>query len=542
MSAVKQLFVSPLNIVLRTLGVDVMHFWALLNAKLKIDFRRPPNSFQSGGKKQTLVKQLFIYAFLGLMIVFSLYRINDLMLQLSVFFAFLIVFEGTILLTEFTSVLFDDNDNQILLPRPVSSRTLLAVRLVHVLIYMSNIAFALSLPFAFYLAIFQGWMAVAFVFGILLCAWFTLILAVGFYMALSKFVSAQRFKDVLNYFQIGLAVLIMASYQLVPHYMEDANVGSFVFKEVWWAYLLPSVWFAGFTKLVSGAGGQIDVVLTTITLGAVVLGSLLLIRALSSGFTAILSESGTGTRNVAKPVEGKSVKGWNNKVLSLLCISEVEKAGWRFTMQHVKSDRKLKQQVYPMFAYSLIMVFALLRPDFKDLSGFVDELASSSKYLMFVVTGFFGTVGLSVLPYTDVPKAAWIYDMTATGKKYHIQSGAVKAMLFSFYLPLQLLYLIPIMWIWGVSVLPVVILGSALTAVLSVLLVRMQKNALPFSQAREMVNKGEQTLRMFLGMLLIGILIGVVYLISLAHIGVSIGLCILLPLVFSLSYRSIRAR
>ncbi|WP_430813697.1 hypothetical protein [Carboxylicivirga sp. RSCT41] len=542
MSAVKQLFVSPLNLVLKALGVDVMHFWALLNAKLKIDFRRPPNSFQSGGKKQTLIKQLFIYAFLGLMIVFSLFRVNDLMLQLSVFFGFLIVFEGTILLTEFTSVLFDENDNQILLPRPVSSRTLLAVRLVHVLVYMSNIAFALSLPFTFYLVIFQGWIALPFVVGVLLCAWFTLILAVGFYMSLSKLVSAQRFKDVLNYFQIALAVVIMASYQLVPHYMEDANVGSFMFKEVWWAYLLPSVWFAGFTQLMSGAGSQMHLILTLITLVAVIAGSFLLIRALSSGFTAILSESGNAAPKTVKPLEVRSEKSWRNKVLSLLCVSELEKTGWRFAMRHVKSDRKLKQQVYPMFAYSLIMVVAFLRPDFNDLSGFVNELASSSKYLMFVVTGFFGTIGISVIPYTDTPKAAWIYDMTATSKKYHIQSGAVKAMLFTFYLPLQLFYLIPIIWIWGIDVLPVVILGSALTAILSVLLVRMQNNPLPFSQAREMVNKGEQTLRMFLGMFLIGVLIGLVYLISLAHIGISIALCVLLPFIFSLSYRSIRKR
>jgi hypothetical protein len=542
MSAVKQVFVSPLNLLLRALGVDITHFWALLDVKLKIDFRRPPNSFQSGGKKQTLIKQLFIYAFLGLMIVLSLYRINDLMLQLSVFFGFLIVFEGTILLTEFTSVLFDENENQILLPRPVSSRTLLAVRLVHVLVYMSNIAFALSIPFAVYLAINQGLLAIAFIIGVLLCAWFTLILAVGFYMSLSKFVSAQRFKDVLNYFQIGLAVIIMASYQLVPHYMEDANVGSFMFKEVWWAYLLPSVWFAGFTQLISGVGGPMTIGLTLITIGAIVIGSFLLIRALSSGFTAILSESGTGTQKAVKSVEVKSEKGWKSKVLSFLCISDVEKAGWRLTMQHVKSDRKLKQQVYPMFAYSIIMIVAFIRPDFNDLPGFVNELASSSKYLMFLVAGFFGTIGISVIPYTDTPKAAWIYDMAATDKKYHIQSGAIKAMLFTFYLPLQVLYLIPIIWIWDLHVVPFVILGAGLITVLSIFLVRIQKNALPFSQAREMVNKGEQTLRMFLGMFLIGAIIGAVYLISLAHIGISIGLCLLLPLIFSLSYRSIRNR
>ncbi|MCU4154385.1 hypothetical protein J1N10_00225 [Carboxylicivirga sp. A043] len=542
MKTVKKLMVSPLNLLLKILGVDINHFWVLLDAKLKIDFRRAPNSFQSAGKKQTLIKQLFIYAFLGAIIIVSLYRISDLMLQLSVFFAFLIVFEGTILLTEFTAVLFDDNENQILLPRPVTSRTLLLVRLAHITVYMSNIALALSLPFAIYLAISHGLLSVVFLVAVILCAWFTLILAVGFYMGLARFISAERFKDVLNYFQIALAVVIMASYQLVPHYMENANVETLMFKPVWWAYLLPSVWFAGLTKFITGVGTSMDVILTCIAVGILALGSLLLIRALSLGFTALLSESRTGNAKDAKPVEQKSVKGWKNKLVALLCVSEVEKAGWQFTMQHIKSDRKLKQQVYPMFAYSLIMVIAFLKPEINDFSSYIAELANSSKYLLFVLTGFFGTIGISVIPYTDTPKAAWIYDMASTSQRYHIQSGAIKAMLFTFYLPLQVLYLIPIIWIWGISVLPYVFLGAGLSAVLAILLVRIQANPLPFSQAREMVNKGEQTLRMFLGMFLIGAIIGLVYLVSLTHVAIGIVLCVLLPLIISLSYRSVRAR
>lgn len=542
MTAVKQLLVSPLNILLRALGVDISHFWTLLGAKLKMDFRRPPNSFQSAGKKQTMLKQLFIYGFLGAMIVIGLYRVNDLMLQLSVFFAFLIVFEGTILLTEFTAVLFDEKENQILLPRPVSARTLLLVRLAHILVYMSNIAFALSLAFTIYLAFTYGWLALVFVIAVLLCAWFTLILAVGFYMGLSRFVSAERFKDVLNYFQIGLAVIIMASYQLVPHFMEDANVESLMFKEVWWGYLLPTVWFAGFVKLFGGMGSGMEVILAIIAIAAIVLGTFLLIRALSSGYTAILSEAGTGSSKKSKVVTAKAQKGWKNKLIALFCVSEVERTGWRLTMSHVRSDRKLKQQVYPMFAYSLIMALVFLKPDIKDFSGYLAELSDSSKYLFFVLTGFFGTVGISVIPFTDTPNAAWVYEMAATNKKYHIQSGAIKAMLFTFYLPLQILFLIPIIWIWGVHVLPYVFLGSALTAILSILLVRIQGNPLPFSQAREMVNKGEYTLRMFLGMFLIGLIIGLVYLISLVHIGVGIALCALMPVLISLSYRAIRRR
>ncbi|MBS2212112.1 hypothetical protein KEM09_11900 [Carboxylicivirga mesophila] len=543
MTVIQRILSAPLNIFLSLLGVNERHFKVLLAAKLKMDFRRPPNSFQSAGKKQTLIKQLFIYAFLGAIMLLSLYRIPDLMLQLSVFYAFLIVFAGTIMLTEFTSVLFDESENHVLLPRPVSSRTLLIVRLIHVLIYIGNITLSLSLPFSIYLAINYGFIALAFLLGVFLCAWFIMLLVVGIYMSLSRLVSASRFKDVLNYLQIGLAIIIMASYQLVPNFIEDANMEQLTFTHAWWTQLVPSVWFAGFVRFLSGMGEGNDVVLFLITIGVTILESVILVRTLSSGFNAIIAESGAGTVTKKKEVIKVNAKQpWLEKVIDLLCVSSVEKMGWAFTMSHIKSDRKLKQQLYPMFAYSIIMVIVFLKPQVNNFGAYMAELGQSSKYLMFFLAGFFGTIGISIIPYTDTPKAAWIYEVASTNKKYHMQSGAIKAVLFTFFLPLYVLYLVPIIWIWGVSVLPHIILGASLSAALAILLVKLQKQPLPFSQAREMVNKGEYTLKMLLGMAMVGVIIGLVYLVSLAHIGLSIGLCVMMPFIIVLCYRLIRSQ
>jgi len=540
MSKVKQIMLMPLVLIIKALGVDYRHFSTLLNAKVKIDFRRPPNSFQSGGKKQTFIKQLFVYSILGVVMIVSLNHIQDFKLQLSVFFSFVIVFVGTILLTEFTSVLFDEKENHILLPRPVSSRTLLLVRLVHILLYVSLIALGLSLPFMVYVGIFHGFSMLPFLLAVLLCAYFTLIASTGFYMLLSKFVSVERFKDVLNYFQIGLAIVIMASYQLVPNMIEGVNPQDLTFKAEWWTYLVPSVWFAGLTQFISGMGDSMDMVLAIIVLLVLVMGSYLLIRTLSDGFSSIIAEAGTGTQE--KKVTTIKTGGLKDRLKALVCISETEQAGWAFTMHHVKNDRKLKQQIYPVFAYSLIMAIVFLKPDFQNLSQFYIELGESSKYLMFILAGFFGTVAISIIPYTEFPAATWIYDMASTKQKYHIQSGAVKALLFTFYLPLNIFYLLLVIWIWGLTVVPYIILGTGLTAVLSILLVRMQANPLPFSKAREMINKGEHTLKMFLGMFLIGVIIGLVYLLSLVHLSVVIVLCLLLPIAISMSYRYIRNR
>ena len=48
------------------------------------------------------------------------------------------------LVTDFATVLLDTTDNQVILPRPVSSKTLFMARLVHILLYLLQFTIALS--------------------------------------------------------------------------------------------------------------------------------------------------------------------------------------------------------------------------------------------------------------------------------------------------------------------------------------------------------------------------------------------------------------
>ncbi len=538
-----QMLAMPFSFLLKVFGVEAHHFKVLLAAKLKMDFRRPPNSFQSASKKQTLLKQLLVYLFLGAIVLYGIYRLPDLMLQLTLFYAFLIVFAGTTMLTEFTSVLFDEKENYVLLPRPISSRTLLAVRLVHIAIYISNIALSLSLPFSIYLAVNYGFLVLSFLVGVFLCAWFTLLLAVGFYMLLSRLVTLSRFKDVLNYFQIGLAVIIMASYQLVPNFIEGLNMEQYTFTSTWWTHLLPSVWFAGFACFTAGIPLAGSSVWFLITVAVTVIGTLLLVRALSTGFNSIIAETGSGTTTTSNKVGKVTHSGrWLNSIIKVLCVSEVEKMGWAVTMSHIRRDRKLKQQLYPMLAYSVIMAIVFLKPQLNNFIEYLADLRQSSTYLMLFLAGFFGALGIFIIPYTDSPEAGWIYDVATTDKKYHIQTGAIKAVLFTFFLPLYLLYSVPVILIWGFGVLPYFVLGVGWSAALAIVSTRIQRSPLPFSKAREMINKGELTLIIFLGMLMVGVIVGAVYLLSLIHVAFAIGLCATLPILISLSHRWVRGQ
>ena len=120
------LFIVKLfKIPLQWLGVDYPQFEILMRIKLTMDFRSSPTGFQtSSRKKRTFIYQLFTYSMLGLLFGVAAFSIGDLVLSLTIFFSIIMVSLTMTLLSEFTSVLFDQRDNYILLPRPVSHRTL----------------------------------------------------------------------------------------------------------------------------------------------------------------------------------------------------------------------------------------------------------------------------------------------------------------------------------------------------------------------------------------------------------------------------------
>ena len=170
--------------------------------------------------------------FMGIFISLWLIPINSLLLNLTIIFSMIIVLLGFTIVTGYSSVLFDHRDNQILLVRPVNDRTLLVSRLLHILVYIGFIAAAISLvPSVIILFKYGILNFIAFWIALGLCAWITLLLTSLLYMVLSKVVSGERFKDMLNYLQIFMSVLIFGGYQIVPRILQQSILKNLTYKD-----------------------------------------------------------------------------------------------------------------------------------------------------------------------------------------------------------------------------------------------------------------------------------------------------------------------
>jgi ABC-2 type transport system permease protein len=536
------IIISLLKHPIKWWGADYNQIRIILKTKLSMDFRRSPSMFRSSGQSdKTFNFQLIVMLMFGLFIAVGFKSITDLMLNLTICFSVIMVMLGMSIINEFTSVLFDHRDNHIILVRPVSDRTLLLARLLHIQVFIGFMVLALSIIPSIIIAIKYGVLTFfAFWIAAGLCSWITLLLTSFFYIALSKVVSGERFKDLVSYFQIFMAVIIFGGYQFVPRFMESQILQNSAMQIHWWSYLIPPIWLAGFVDLFNFKSIGIEViVLSFIALFASVAGAVFLVRNLSNGFVDVLSEGAIEkVENNTKEVESKT--GFS--LIRFFCVSEIERTGWRLAMSITKRDRKFKQAVYPSFGIIFVMVILMIKPDFSDFAASFHKVGETKNFFLMIFFCFFGTTAIMQLPYTDTPEGAWLYKALPIKDHGHILTGAIKAMLLKFFVP-TLVFLFTIsLTIWGVSKLPSLLIGSMSIILINQYSIIFMKMELPFTQARDMQQRGANMSRMMLLMLLMGVAIGFVYLSTLLNIWIVLVVIILLFLMIINAYSQIRKR
>ena len=136
------------------MGVNIAQLRAILTAKLLMDDRRPIHlnrkNKKTGGKPSKFmgIARFFLYILLGSVLIFPLFSGADKLVKMVLLFSLFIIILSLMLITEFTAVLLDGRDNQIILPKPVNDRTFLISRILHLIIFILDLAIPISIPSA----------------------------------------------------------------------------------------------------------------------------------------------------------------------------------------------------------------------------------------------------------------------------------------------------------------------------------------------------------------------------------------------------------
>jgi ABC-2 type transport system permease protein len=407
---------------------------------------------QRQGAPKSVFKKLWvilvIYALIGLV---ALAFMHQPVFALSVYLhAMTFVFLGMYVAASAGEILFNKNEGEILLHRPVTPRQLLWAKiavLVEVSLWLAGAFNAVGLVAG--LATGNGsWLfPVVHALSMAMEALFCTACIVLVYQLCLRWFGRERMEGLMTTAQVLLSIAAVVSGQIVPRVMfrfrEVATLG----VKTWWICLLPPAWFAGIDDAMAGAG----------TGGAWILAGLAIVAttlAVWLAFGKLAADYGTGLQVMSETVSPARKHGgqrrWidslvNKPPLSWWLREPVERAAFLLTSAYLVRDRDVKLRLYPGLAPMLIMPVIFL------LQGRGRAGGGGGGFTFAFASGFLGIIplmGLQLLQYSQQWQASDIFRSAPMSGPAPLCHGARKAVLLFLTLPMILLFG-AILWVIG---------------------------------------------------------------------------------------------
>ncbi|MEI6263559.1 MAG: hypothetical protein WCP74_00550 [Sphingobacteriia bacterium] len=499
------------------MGVNTRHLKAILTTKLMMDDRRPPSIQQRQKRKNAkpikwaTLGTMFLSAFLGLFFIISFFISKDVITQFFLFFSFFIFLLASTLISDFTNVLIDIRDNAIILPKPINDKTFLLARLLHIIIHVSKMVLPMALPSLITVGMIYGsWGVIALIFLIPPVTLFTIFLINAIYILILKVSTPEKFKNIISYFQIIFAVAIYGSYQIVPRMINMSAFKNYHFPQTSISLLAPPFWFAGSWEFLYHQNYTIIIICAFIL--SIVMPALsiwVVIKYFAPSFNqklAMISGSDAAeTIHASKTNTVVNQKPFAEILSNLFTQKGAERMGFLHAWYITSRSRDFKMRVYPAIGYLLVYMIIMI---LQSKKGAIEELQNQTIGGKFIFLGgiyfisFVIIQALTQIKYSDKYKASFIFYTSPIAIPGHIISGAVKATILKFYMPLALCVCSLGVAIMGINILPNLLLGMSNQLCICFLIAYVSFVEMPFSRTESITVKTGSFIRGIISMVI----------------------------------------
>ncbi|RFB15324.1 hypothetical protein DZB84_13045 [Bacillus sp. HNG] len=489
-------------------GIDYRVMRKILQAKLVMDRRRVPTIFSQNNKKDKRDKNhymlsLWIYVLFGLFLIPFTIMGDNYLFQMSLVFGLIIFFLMTSMISDFSSVLLDIRDRNILYPKPIDRKTISAAKLTHIVIYLSLMTIALTGP-----SIVAGLFRHGIVFfliallNVILIDLLIIALTALIYVIILQFFDGEKLKDLINYVQIGLSFSIMIGYQLLIRSFEIVDL-SISLEPAWWHILVFPIWYGVIMELFLNGGSQPFYFLLA-GLGIVVpFVSIWIYAKLTPSFERNLQKLSQHNKGRIK----KRLK-LGESFRKFICPTKEERVFYQFSSLMLKNEREFKLRVYPSLGFSIVIPFIFLFTFMDDFSLQSFNLIREGKsYLNIYFSLLMMPTVIITLKYSGTHKGAWVYKLTPLKNLKPIFSGTMKAFIVNLYMPIYFILCIVFIPIYGVRIIPDLILVFVSAMIYAVICFSILEKSLPFSRSFETYSSGNGAI-IFMLMLVAGLFAG----------------------------------
>lgn len=481
--------------VYQKFGINILQLKAILNAKLIMDDRRPNTLHQTQTKKRakpvsmaTLGTMLFS-ALLGLFYLFAFSVGSNIVTSLTVFFSMFFFMLSATLISDFTSVLIDVRDTFIILPKPVSDRTFIAARLLHIFIHICKIVLPMSLPGLIYMLTNYGITAMLiFLLITLLVSAFAIFFINALYLIILKITTPQKFQSIISYIQIVFAIAIYASYQIFPRMVDTMHLESLDVTTKPGLIFYPIYWFASsWNALYTFHGTTAEIIAAILGLLLPIVSLFVVVKYLAPSFNNKLAMISSGGTSAPEAAVGKTVKSkfsYPAFLSRIFTSSPAEKMGFLFSWKMSSRSRDFKLKVYPSIGYLAVYVVIMFMNSKHVTLDQIREQDTRGKILIISAlyfTSLLLTMAINQMVYSEKYKASWMYYVSPLQKPGEVILGGAKAAILKFYIPIVVFITLAGVIIAGPGILPNIILGLFNELLIATVVVYMGNKLFPFS-------------------------------------------------------------
>jgi hypothetical protein len=316
-----------------------------------------------GGK---LAWTLFFYAAFGLVaLLFAGQPIFSLAIYLH---AMTFIFLGMFVTSSSGEILFNKDEADILLHRPIAPRTLLWAKvwmLVEVSLWLA-VAFNLA-GFFVGLGASDGDWRFPFVhaLSIVMEAVFCTGCVVLMYQLCLRMFGRERLEGFITTAQVIVSIAAVLSGQVLPRLMMNVNVLGRLREPSPWIRVLPPAWFAGIDDALAGSMSGSSWLLAALAVSATAGISWLAFNKLAQDYETGLQKLGE-CASAAAPK--RASRRWLDTLVGMPPLSwwlrdPVTRASFLLVMAYLVRDRDVKLRLYPALAPLVLMPFIFMLQD-----------------------------------------------------------------------------------------------------------------------------------------------------------------------------------
>ncbi len=468
-------------------GVDYKIMRKILQIKLIMDCRRVPTIMTSHKKddedKNFLVSSLISYVLVGLVAMVIVISSLSLFVKMSFCLGMILFMITTTMIADFSSVLLDVKDKNILQCRPIDSKTINTAKAIHIFIYIFIITMATAGPSIIAGTIKHGIIFfIIFFFVLLLSSVFIIFVTSLMYSLILNFFDGEKLKDIINYVQIMLTIVLIIGYQFVGR-MFNVSQYNVVFTPKWWIYFLPPSWFAApFQLFVEKDFGNHYIYLSLLGIIIPIISFIVYTKVIIPYFEKNLSKLNNNSTGKNRFAEIRERLQW--MIGKILCFNKMENIFFRFTQKMILNERKLKLRIYPNASLAAVMPLIIIFRTFshnRTFSEVLGEIARSKSYFSIYMSILLLSNLIIMIKTSEKYGGAWIYRVLPIEEPSPIYRGAFKAFLVQYIIPAYLVPSIVFLAICGPKIfidMAVMLLNLILV---SSIIFKISSRELPFS-------------------------------------------------------------